>query len=450
MANSISHASLPFPVKGARFSVLVGLLDADGDPTAQTTPDTEVSLDAGAAADAAEEVTAISGMDGMGYITFSGAETNVSALAVNFKAASGPKASLMMIYPRVLPVEHSGTAQAGAAGTITLASGASAIDDYYNGCIIKTTGGTGGGGTGGANNQARVITDYVGSTKVATISPSWETNPSSDTTYEVLLTDMACNALRALRPTVDQRTANVSTTGVVDANLTKINGTQPAIIHWQAMGPAVVHLNDNTTRFFVRLTNSLGGALPTTAQITPGTYSVFVRRAHATGQGASTWAITSGVACSEVAGMIYADLAIIENPSFEHGDMAYVEFLGQKVTVDGVDFEVSGASGGIQLHFYVAHNTDIDTLADTGVNVWKISGDATAADNAEAFFDGTGYAGTNNVIPTVGSLATQAQTDVRSAMTAQGYTEARADKLDNLDVAVSSVASGGDPPVEIN
>ncbi len=30
-----------------------------------------------------------------------------------------------------------------------------------------------------------------------------------------------------------------------------------------------------------------------------------------------------------------------------------------------------------------------------------ISGDTTAADNAEAFFDGTGYAGTNNVIPTV-------------------------------------------------
>lgn len=33
--------------------------------------------------------------------------------------------------------------------------------------------------------------------------------------------------------------------------------------------------------------------------------------------------------------------------------------------------------------------------------VVEISGDATAADNAEAFFDGTGYAGTNNVIPTV-------------------------------------------------
>ena len=34
-------------------------------------------------------------------------------------------------------------------------------------------------------------------------------------------------------------------------------------------------------------------------------------------------------------------------------------------------------------------------------NVGAISSDATAADNAEAFFDGTGYAGTGNVIPTV-------------------------------------------------
>lgn len=39
--------------------------------------------------------------------------------------------------------------------------------------------------------------------------------------------------------------------------------------------------------------------------------------------------------------------------------------------------------------------------ATPNVNVAQISGDSTAADNAEAFFDGTGYAGTNNVIPTV-------------------------------------------------
>jgi hypothetical protein len=37
-------------------------------------------------------------------------------------------------------------------------------------------------------------------------------------------------------------------------------------------------------------------------------------------------------------------------------------------------------------------------------NAVQISGDSTAADNAESFFDGTGYAGTNNVIPTVTTL----------------------------------------------
>ena len=38
------------------------------------------------------------------------------------------------------------------------------------------------------------------------------------------------------------------------------------------------------------------------------------------------------------------------------------------------------------------------------VNVAQISEDATAANNAESFFDGTGYAGTGNVIPTVTTL----------------------------------------------
>lgn len=55
-----------------------------------------------------------------------------------------------------------GTAQAGSAGSITLASGASATDDAYVGMVISLTSGTGSGSSG-------VITDYVGSTKVATV-----------------------------------------------------------------------------------------------------------------------------------------------------------------------------------------------------------------------------------------------------------------------------------------
>tara|TARA_R100000234_G_scaffold50355_1_gene30177 strand:+ start:987 stop:3938 length:2952 start_codon:yes stop_codon:yes gene_type:complete len=74
-------------------------------------------------------------------------------------------------------VFNAGTAQAGASTTITLASGASSVDDYYNGYIVTTTGGTGPG-------QERLITDYVGSTRVATVA-AWGVNPSSDTTYKV-------------------------------------------------------------------------------------------------------------------------------------------------------------------------------------------------------------------------------------------------------------------------
>lgn len=71
-----------------------------------------------------------------------------------------------------------GTAQAGAASTITLAATASAEDDFYTGCRITTTGGTGSG-------QVGTITDYVGSTKVATVSPDWGVTPDATTTYSI-------------------------------------------------------------------------------------------------------------------------------------------------------------------------------------------------------------------------------------------------------------------------
>ena len=61
-----------------------------------------------------------------------------------------------------------GSSQAGGAGTITLASGASATDDYYVGMTITITSGTGNGHKG-------LIVDYVGSSKVATVKPSTTT-----------------------------------------------------------------------------------------------------------------------------------------------------------------------------------------------------------------------------------------------------------------------------------
>jgi len=71
-----------------------------------------------------------------------------------------------------------GTAQAGASTTITLAAGSSATDDLYNGLFIELTGGTGSG-------QVRQITDYVGSTKVATVNAAWATTPDNTSTYSI-------------------------------------------------------------------------------------------------------------------------------------------------------------------------------------------------------------------------------------------------------------------------
>lgn len=71
-----------------------------------------------------------------------------------------------------------GTAQAGAASTITLHAGASAVDNFYRGMVIETTGGTGSG-------QRRVILSYVGSTKIATVTPAWSVTPNATTTFAV-------------------------------------------------------------------------------------------------------------------------------------------------------------------------------------------------------------------------------------------------------------------------
>lgn len=80
----------------------------------------------------------------------------------------------------VTPV-HSGTAQSGSTSTtIKLASGASAVDDAYTGATVTTTGGTGSG-------QTRVITDYVGATRVATVA-AWGVTPDATTTYDITYT----------------------------------------------------------------------------------------------------------------------------------------------------------------------------------------------------------------------------------------------------------------------
>lgn len=76
------------------------------------------------------------------------------------------------------PAANSGTAQAGGANTITLAAGASAVNNQYVGFSVAITGGTGAG-------QVQQVTGYVGATKVATMAANWATQPDATSTYNV-------------------------------------------------------------------------------------------------------------------------------------------------------------------------------------------------------------------------------------------------------------------------
>jgi hypothetical protein len=81
--------------------------------------------------------------------------------------------------PTAFSAAVTGTAQAGAASTITLAVGASAVTDFYRGCVITISSGTGSG------NTARLITAYNGTTKVATVYPNWTVNPDATSVYSI-------------------------------------------------------------------------------------------------------------------------------------------------------------------------------------------------------------------------------------------------------------------------
>lgn len=100
-----------------------------------------------------------------------------------------------------------GTASAGAAGSITLAAhpGGTATDNTCRGETITIVSGTGAG-------QARVISGYVQTTKVASVIPNWTTNPDATSVYAIVPQG---------RATVDQwvsAVVNALVSGRVDAS----------------------------------------------------------------------------------------------------------------------------------------------------------------------------------------------------------------------------------------
>ncbi len=98
----------------------------------------------------------------------------------NIEFPECPSSGTMRIWYTHRPVGlFYGTSAAGAATSVTFPSTATegdviTEDDYYNGMKVYVGG------------QVRRITDYVGSTRVATITPAWSSNPTDATTVELI------------------------------------------------------------------------------------------------------------------------------------------------------------------------------------------------------------------------------------------------------------------------
>ena len=76
-------------------------------------------------------------------------------------------------------IQQSGTATAGAAGSLTDTLKRKEIDDYWKGGIIEILSGTGSG-------QKRDVSGNTQSTGVVTVSPNFATNPSTDSVYRIV------------------------------------------------------------------------------------------------------------------------------------------------------------------------------------------------------------------------------------------------------------------------
>lgn len=101
-----------------------------------------------------------------------------------------------------------------------------------------------------------------------------------------------------------------------------------------------------------------------------------------------------------------ANLTTLPTVTPASGKLVKITLSATEMECDNAAVVCSDASGNEWRDLIINIQTaarQIDDLAygTVSANVVQISGDTTAADNAESFFDGTGYAGTGNVIPTV-------------------------------------------------
>jgi len=185
-----STALKPVPVRGTTHAQTFIVRDkTTGQPFATATFESTaaaadgkflVSLDGATPVVSAGVVTNIG--NGAYQLPYTVAETTATEVRPIVRTATPANVDIEPIpslHPRDLPVFTSGTFVSAGVSTATLATNALAVNSVYIGMFLHVTGGTGIG-------QVRTITAYSGSSRTATVSPSWATTPTTTSTYKVL------------------------------------------------------------------------------------------------------------------------------------------------------------------------------------------------------------------------------------------------------------------------
>jgi len=263
----------------------------------------------------------------------------------------------------------SGTAQAGAATTITLVSGASAVNDFYKNDGLYILSGTGAG-------QFRFISGYVGATKVATVA-TWATNPDATSVYVVL------------------------PFGAI-AGATAPTASENAIAVWEE----------------ARSSHTTAGSF--------GQYFQMIFRS-ATAQAGTSSSITLDASASATNDLYkYSVISIIGGTGAGQSRQVSGYTGSSKVATVGVNWTTAPSSDSVFM--ITPLGVDAATIAAIASAVWeetraahatagtmgeyvtadaqRIKGDATAATNAKNAFDGaTGYGFTNSTMPIVTTVS---------------------------------------------
>lgn len=293
---------------------------------------------------------------------------------------------------------RSNTAQAGAASTITLDASASATDDFYNNTQITIVGGTGAG-------QTRFITDYVGSTRVATVA-SWTTTPDNTSVFVIngfgsLPGATAPTASEVADAVWDEATADHVSAGSYGLNV----------------GGRVLHSGTAQAGAASAITLDVGSSTTNDLYL----YNI-VSIISGTGAGQSRQ-ISDYVGSTRVATV---SLAWTVQPASD--SVFQVVSLG----VDAAT--VAAIADGVWNEARSEHITAGSFGERVNANVTQISGDATAADNLESYCDGT------TPIP---SNATQISGDATAADTLESYMDGGATQSVNVS-QISGDATAAD------